>query len=157
MTVCSGFLPPPIGWVLFAVVLLVLGFLFFLLYRPFKNKSKTSIKIVSVISFVLLLLILFFVFAVIVNDTCYYAFKPKFEKNLNVQITSQEQAKQLYYDYFSQEFNQMKNQNKTQFDEFVTLSLARITESEDSFSVYFRQYEYILHKDGKLYKKWLGD
>jgi len=155
MTVCSGFLPPPIGWILFAIVLLVLGF--FLLYRPFKNKSKTSIKIVSVISFVLLLLILFFVFAVIVNDTCYYAFKPKFEKNLNVQVTSQEQAKQLFYDYFSQEYNQMKVQNKTQFDEFVNPSLDRLSESDESFSVYFIQYEYILHKDGKLYKKWMGD
>tara|TARA_Y100000034_G_C6708431_1_gene312806 strand:+ start:139 stop:606 length:468 start_codon:yes stop_codon:yes gene_type:complete len=155
MTVCSGFLPPPIGWVLFAVVMLVLGF--FLLYRPFKNKSKTSIKIVSVISFVLLLLILFFVFAVIVNDTCYYAFKPKFEKNLNIEVTSQEQAKQLFYDHLSQEYNQMKNQNKTQFDEFVNPALDRLTESEESFSIYFIQYEYILHKDGKLYKKWMGD
>ena len=155
MTVCSGFLPPPIGWIIHIVILLVLAF--FLLYRPFKNKSKTSIKIVSVISFVLLLFILFFVFAVGVNDTCYKITEPKFAKNFDFQVSSQERAKQVYYDYFSQEFNQMKNQNKTQFDEFVNSSLDRITESEESFSVYFMQYEYILHKDGKLYKRWLGD
>ena len=155
MTVCSGFLPPPIGWVLFAVVMLVLGF--FLLYRPFKNKSKTSIKIVSVISFVLLLLILFFVFAVGVNDTCYYAFRPNVETDFNVQVTSQEQAKQLFYDYFSQKFNQIKIRNKTQFDESINSSLKRIKETEESYSIYFYQNEYILHKDGKLYKKWMGD
>jgi len=102
MTMCSGFLPPPIGWILYAVVLLVLAF--FLVYRPFKNKSKISIKIVSVISFVLLLFILFFVFVVIVNNTCIMG-GPNFESYFNVQVTSQEQSKQIFYDHFSQQYN----------------------------------------------------
>src|SRR3989339_35584 len=103
MTVCSGFLPPPMGWVLFGLVILVLGF--FLLYYPFKNKSKILIKIVSIISFMLLLFILFLVFAFIVNDTCYKITEPKLVKDFNIQISSQEQAKQLFYDYLPKELS----------------------------------------------------
>lgn len=156
MTVCSGFLPPPVGWIVYAIVLLVLAF--FLLYRPFKNKSKKSIKIAAVISFMLLLFILFFVFVVIINNTCYYAFKPKFVKDFNLQVSSPEQAKQLLYDYLSGELSRTHIiNNETNFEEILNSKVDRISESEESYSVYANQYEYILHKDGKLYQRWLGD
>ena len=154
MTVCFGFIPPPIALPLFILISIIL--IYFLIYKPFKNKKEKSTKIKSIISFIILFSLFSFLIFFSV-DTCYYTFKPNFVKDFNVQITSEQQAKQIFYDVYTQEFNNIKQQNSTHFEFLTNFSLSRIRENQESYSVYFNNKEYILNKDGKLYKRFVGE
>jgi len=64
----------------------------------------------------------------------------------------------LFYDYLSEKSSRSYViENNTEFNTYLESSLDRMTENEMYYSVYFFQDEYRLNKDGKIYRKWLGD
>lgn len=158
-------------WPLFILFSLVLGF--FLLYRPFKRDYGTKGKVISVISFVVIFSTVFFISAypsICTIDTPsaeITTHPPELVKDFDTRVTSEEQAKQLFSDYFSQKYRRGEYsfpRNITDLERELDGALGDMEENEESYSVYFGfirknksedgvSGKYTLYEDGELYRE----
>ena len=119
----------------------------------YKLKSKLKIKSIILFIFLLSILMLSTLFSI---DTCYYLNNPRIYKDFSVEVTSEQQAKQIFYNLFNEEFKYVKQENLSRFEYLTNFSLSKLVETQDSYSVYYLHTQYILNKNGKLYKRSIG-
>ncbi len=157
---CITYLAPIWRWIIDGLFLVLLMALFF--YLPLRLKTRRSWCIaLFVIGGVL---ILFTQWVVVKDYQCYQSFQPELVHDFNQRVTTKEQARDLLRDYILQEYFPAYSPEKESYGLYVQTKEERKTHIEEgvqqegnTFSIYYFQWKFILHEDGKLYQKWKGD
>lgn len=146
MTVCTHI---PSWWGLILGILVLIAGFYWGVYRVQKKIQRRSMKIVYCIAAVLLVLLATFaVLAVTSTDTCAVR-KPHLINDYDTQINSRQEAEVIFASYF-----------KTKYPEGVSLKYLDRGIEEDDNAYYLWEgtnIRLILHKDGKLYRKFIGE
>ena len=121
MTDCGGFLPGYQAWIIFGVLVLVLGY--FSLIRPFLKKSTFFWRIMGGLLFLGGMFVLFLLTVGLLVDSCAEISKPMFEYDFGITVNSREQANDLMYAYLSEMFADVKN--KTRVNQLIEETLER--------------------------------